>query len=360
MEVKFFSVGCGDAISIRFLGSDRVFHNILIDGGEERNENNYKNGIKKEIDAIIKRKEIIDLWIITHIDDDHIGGILRFIYENNTTKQVDISKTIFWYNYANEDYDTRITKSDYKNVPQAILLRDYLKSHSKLEESITTATEPIDFYGAKITILSPNQQRFEALVEKWKNEEMKEDVKRKVEEKKRKMNIPKYQSAKSYDYDTKVDDFDLTQFEEDKKPENGSSIAFIFEYSGKCFLFLADSFPSVIVESLTNLGFTEENKLILDVMQVAHHGSKGNTSNELLKLISFKEDAKFVISANSINVHKLPNKETMSRIIRHFPEQKVQFYITHKNEKTLDIIKKKDNLKNVEILFSEGFNPIEL
>ena len=57
LQIKFFSVGCGDAISIRFKGNDEKFHNILIDGGEERNENNYKNGIKKEIDAIVARKD---------------------------------------------------------------------------------------------------------------------------------------------------------------------------------------------------------------------------------------------------------------------------------------------------------------
>jgi hypothetical protein len=38
------------------------------------------------------------LWIITHIDDDHIGDILRFVKDEAFRKTFDLSKTIFWYN----------------------------------------------------------------------------------------------------------------------------------------------------------------------------------------------------------------------------------------------------------------------
>jgi hypothetical protein len=72
LTVKFFPVGCGDAISIRFLGNDDKYHNILIDGGYQYM---YPFGIKKEMQGIIEREEHIDLCM-----------------ENSILKTVSISK----------------------------------------------------------------------------------------------------------------------------------------------------------------------------------------------------------------------------------------------------------------------------
>ena len=105
LTIKFLSVGCGDGFSIRFRGDDHLFYNILIDGGVEKG-NIYLETLRREIEEIMHRGECIDLWIITHIDDDHIGGILRFIKDKTLAQNVDLSKTSFWYNYSNYDYYT--------------------------------------------------------------------------------------------------------------------------------------------------------------------------------------------------------------------------------------------------------------
>ena len=51
-------------------------------------------------------------------------------------------------------------------------------------------------------------------------------------------------------------------------------------------LLLADSHPSVIVASLRALYYSETQKLTVDYMKVSHHGSRYNTSPELLSLIN--------------------------------------------------------------------------
>lgn len=75
-------------------------------------------------------------------------------------------------------------------------------------------------------------------------------------------------SGSVFDYDKKIEGFDLTKFTEDTAVPNGSSIAFLFEYECQGndikVLFLADSHPSVIVEALTRLGYNSNNKLELD------------------------------------------------------------------------------------------------
>jgi len=87
MEIKFFQAECGDAASIRFLGNDNKYHNIFIDAGYERT---FRHALETEIQESIKKNEQIDLWIISHIHDDHIGGIIKYIDTINNGEFKDI------------------------------------------------------------------------------------------------------------------------------------------------------------------------------------------------------------------------------------------------------------------------------
>jgi metal-dependent hydrolase (beta-lactamase superfamily II) len=86
MEVKILKAGSGDSILIQHKKT-----NILIDGG---NDSKY---LISEIDNIYTNKEIIDLLIITHHDDDHIKGIidlLNHINENKYNKESEFIKKV--------------------------------------------------------------------------------------------------------------------------------------------------------------------------------------------------------------------------------------------------------------------------
>jgi len=345
VQIKFLTVGCGDAISIRFLGDDAKYHNILIDGGTEFG-NVYPNTLKRELQGIIDRDEIIDLWIITHIDDDHIGGILRFIKDEQIREQVDLSKTKFWFNYSNFDYDAGLKDNDLISASQGIRFREFLTQHSRIEEAITNAYDQIDFWGVTLSILSPDKEKFDKLVKK------REHKKIKIRDRK----PAGLMSSQPNDYERKLEDFDLSKFKEDNSNENGVSIAFLLEYKGKKILFLADSHPSIIVKSLIKLGYSKEKKIVVDYMQIAHHGSKRNTNDKLLQMIDCEN---FVISADGYNKHNLPNKETLARILKNYPNSKTKFFITHKNDLTNSIFDVDHSVDNFSIKFPEsGANAI--
>ncbi|HTF17411.1 MAG TPA: MBL fold metallo-hydrolase [Chryseolinea sp.] len=322
MDIQFLPAGCGDAIHIRFEGSDNRYHNILIDGGAEQHDI-YQAGVCRALVSIQERNESIDLWIITHIDDDHIGGILRFIQDETLRKGFDLSKTIFWYNAWHSDYPVKLSKSTQKSVDQGIRLREFLKSESILPESITNHTR-LDFYGATITVLSPRQDQLGELFIKWQKGEAR------LIEKKRDTK----KASEETDYDSLIQDFDVNAFSEDNSKENGSSIAFILSHQGKSVLFCADAHPSAVCRSLKELNYSESNRLVLEAMQVPHHGSKHNTNSEIIKLI---DTNRFVISANGYNRSALPNKETLARIIHHCGKPEPEFYITHQNRRTDNI-----------------------
>ena len=100
----------------------------------------------------------------------------------------------------------------------------------------------------------------------------------------------------------------------DNSEANGSSLAMLAEYGGKRCLLLGDAHPDVIVESLKKLGASASKPLELDAVKIAHHGSRGNTTRELLDLIACK---RFLVSTNGGNKYGHPDPQTIDSIIAH-------------------------------------------
>ncbi|MCV3032960.1 MBL fold metallo-hydrolase, partial [Escherichia coli] len=69
MRIKMYPAQNGDAF---LLSTNRT--NILIDGGYPSTFNSY---IHKDLKELAARNACLNLVIITHIDADHIGGIIR-------------------------------------------------------------------------------------------------------------------------------------------------------------------------------------------------------------------------------------------------------------------------------------------
>ena len=74
MKVKIFQAGAGDSLLLKSSGDPT--HRILVDGGFPTA---YDTFIAKAIGDMGKAGENIDVVYISHIDRDHIGGILRLL-----------------------------------------------------------------------------------------------------------------------------------------------------------------------------------------------------------------------------------------------------------------------------------------
>jgi beta-lactamase superfamily II metal-dependent hydrolase len=84
----------------------------------------------------------------------------------------------------------------------------------------------------------------------------------------------------------------------------------------------ADARPSVIERGLRQLGYSETNRLKVDLFKLCHHGSKANTSPTLLKII---ECGHFAISTDGTK-HNHPDRETIARILVNDPRQRKTLY----------------------------------
>lgn len=336
MEIRFLSVGCADGIHILYSGLSGDQRHLLIDGGVERGDI-YPTVLRKELAEIATNKEQIDLWIITHIDDDHIGGLLRFLHDTPLRESFNLLETEIWYNYTEADYVLRLQKSQKKGVAQGIRLREYLRSESRLNEDLTNQAGSREFGPLRLTLLSPSPEKLEQLKKDWQKEEaiLKSASRKKL--------------AKASDYHKPLADFDLSQQTTDPSSFNGSSIACLLESGNHRVLLTADSHPDTIYNSLLAKGYANEDgkRLVLDYMQLAHHGSEANTSAALLGII---ECSNFIISANGIK-HNLPNKALIARLIACYPGKKLTIYLTHSNTLTRSILTTDLPLENLEIVY---------
>ncbi|TCN57629.1 hypothetical protein D0809_13680 [Flavobacterium circumlabens] len=292
ITIKFFDAGGGDAIWIRYLGNDNLWHNILIDGGYVKS---YDTIFKPVLSSISEVGECVDLWVITHIDLDHIGAVIGFTRDTSIVDKEKLVK-LFWFNHAGFKISDTNGRIGYR---QGIGLRTYLESINKLPiEQITDKTGVKDFYGLQITILSPTADKIAAADRDWIEREKKKPVR---------------MSNSKGDHHKKIEDFDEQKFEENVDLANGSSIAFLLKFKDITGLFLADGHPTDAVNALKRLSYSERHPLSLNFVKVSHHGSKNNTSPELLGLIN---TGVYVFSANGIT-NKHPDKETLARILKH-------------------------------------------
>jgi len=297
---SFFDVAGGDAIWIRFFGNDSKWHNILVDGG-------YANTYKSVFGPLIReisKDEVIDLWIITHTDSDHIGAILGFIKDKKVLKKKEVLKQI-WFNYSPSTVETSTGKLNFK---QGINLRAYLEVNGFIVQQLIDRNLPDqDIYGLKIKVLSPSLEKLEISNSHWKNAEK---------------NVKLGRSLDQADHLKSIEGLKHNSFSEDRDPWNGGAIAFLVEFKNIRSLFLSDSHPSVIVTSLNYLGYTSKSPINLDFVQLSHHGSKANNSLALLKIL---KTSTFVVTGNGIT-NRHPDKETLVRIlVRNFQENKTEF-----------------------------------
>jgi hypothetical protein len=111
-----------------------------------------------------------------------------------------------------------------------------------------------------------------------------------------------------------IDVTDLAQsaFKEDRTIPNGSSIATLFEFAGKRALMLADAHPSVIVQSLSQLA--PNGPCVVDLVKLAHHGSRSNTNEALARALSAST---WLFSSNGASNTKHPHPEAVARVLHH-------------------------------------------
>lgn len=320
MDIKLLKAHHGDSIHLTYLDNVGVLKNIIIDGGTSQtytfkdSKNKLADGdLKKTIETIKPRK--IDLLILTHIDDDHIHGFLKWFGADS-----DAYKSIgeIWFNSGStikkflNDTTTPVNNLEFSpkttdtSVLQGVNFEQYIRDKGIWDQTIIKTGDVIKVDNLKFQILSPNNQKLADVLAKWKEKAP-----------------ASLDTARANDYQKTIKELIATDdFDEDSDASNGSSIAFVLTKDNLNYLFLGDAHPSLLISELKET-FSKEKRLKAEYVKLSHHGSKKNNPIELFELI---DTNKYLISTNGAK-HGHPDKITLARIISVNPN--AEFYFNY-------------------------------
>lgn len=323
MKIKFLKAFNGDAIFMTHRDANGSTRNILVDGGVSQTYLQHKNSkskrqygeLKEVIEGVRDAGQKIDLLIITHIDDDHIDGILSWFSDDENAAEL-ISEVWFnsgrtiaaWLNKEENQelkVEVMVDTTLKTSVAQGIDFGKYIFDKGIWDETVITQGKEFERFGLIFKILSPNSDGLNSLLKLWKKKGP--DLKT---------------SAKKHDYDRSLrEHIKKDFFEEDHAVGNGSSIAFILSEGELNYLFLGDAHPTTVIEGLRHFEITPANPIDCKLVKIAHHGSSGNTSRELLACIRCQD---FIISTDG-SIHQHPHKQMVARLVDQNPYIRIHF-----------------------------------
>lgn len=277
---------------------------IVVDGGPQSTNKVFKDAL-----ALYPT---IDLLVLTHYDEDHIGGILSY-FRSCLSCHCPLKIKEIWANCASSiNFDENKDLSLKQAIKLSNILQEYVDQGILVWRADICEGIKVDLKFANIEVLSPTH---EVLVKTTSG------IQKEMEKSDLTLSISTHH-RQSIDLDKSLEELALN---EKKAPDlndpnqlsNASSIAFMIECDGTKVLMLGDAYPQKIADYIKYKS-TEEGKELprkVDYVKVSHHGSRNNISNELLDVINCQN---YIISTNGgkgITCH--PDRETIANIVCH-------------------------------------------
>lgn len=324
----------GDSLFVEWGGASGK-HRMLIDGGPI---GAYEK-LAARLDALPAEERSFELLVLSHVDTDHIEGMVRLLAEPKA--QWPFSVKDVWFNGWNQMVEDSLL-SGLQGEFFSALLKHRLPpggwngafggASAVVPESGPLPVVSLDG-GMKLTLLSPTRPKLDKMREAWKKDLKKTcitpgDVDAAWEElSTQKKYLPEEGLLSSSS--SSIATILKQQFKPDSAAANGASIAFLAEQAAGSCLFLADAHPDVVTESLNRLlGERGAQRLKVDAVKVAHHGSKNNTDETLAGLI---DSPRFLFSTNGAQFQH-PNEETIARFIAAADGKPITLYFNYLSE----------------------------
>lgn len=293
----------GDALWLTY-GTAEKKHHVLIDAGPSNTIDEVVPELEKRIAALPGRKNRVELFIVTHIDADHIQGVVSLLSD---PARVPLFRDV-WFN-------------GWKHVSEVLGGVDAERLTASLAQHPEHWNAAFDGHGVRIddegdlpvvrlaggmtvTVIGPEPEALRRLAPEWEKAVRKAGL------------IPGEGAPitrKSWMRDQLLGGFDPdllaeSRFSSDPSKPNVAGISVIAEYGGKRALLLGDAAPKPILAALDRLGPRPHR---FDVVKMAHHGSRRNTSLEFAEAVQAK---KWLVSTDGA-VFGHPDPEAIARVV---------------------------------------------
>lgn len=252
----------------------------------------------------------IDVAVVTHVDSDHIGGMIPFLQSEHAVRVSD-----YWFNgrphLPGMERKRSITQGE--SVTTTLLGDDASGDEQDLPwneafggGAIDTGAQagfievPVED-GPRITVLSPTTERLTRLGKEWFKALEKARKERHERGLEREVLSPLGDLAALVDESGK-----------DRSVPNGASIALLVEHRGASVVLGADAFGDVLGDGLQGLAEARgQDSLAVDAFKLPHHGSRGNVFEAMLAAAPARH---YLVSSNGDTFHH-PDDAALARVV---------------------------------------------
>lgn len=302
-SIEMLPAGRGDCLWIEYGDPP---HRILIDGGIAGTA----HALQKRLLALPNTERRFELVVVTHIDVDHIAGIVKLLADPLPGLAIgDV-----WFNGRGHlEQETFLGARDGEHLMEVLNLANRPWNRA-FDGGAVVVPEPGSLPtislpgGMRLTLFGPGRSRLADLAEHWDDELEGLGI------------IPTSgPSGEGKDVflsagTPNVAALAASLFRADRSVPNGSSIALLAEYADKRVLLAGDAYAGDVLASVRTLAEKEgEQRLAIDALKLSHHGGRKNTSVELLEALACK---RFLFSTDG-TIYDHPQPESVARVIVH-------------------------------------------
>ncbi|MBJ7410393.1 MAG: hypothetical protein JHD15_08520 [Phenylobacterium sp.] len=325
-ELQTFPARDGDALILTW-GDAAAPRRMLIDCGRE----SCWTSVKAFIQGLPADQREFELLVVTHIDADHIAGVLKML--NDPERRDVVSFKEVWFNgYDHLRMAVETFGAAQGDKLSKILIEKPGLWNKRFDHGPVVAPDPgqpprFTIEGLQLTLLSPTRDKLAALEAVWADWLKSQGL----EPEQVILAEPPPNDDEGFETFGAAPDVEALfqrPLPQDKEPPNGSSIAFSVEYEGVRVLLTGDAHPDVLTNALSALPAADR---AFDLVKLSHHGSHGNISRPLLATWVAH---RFLISTDGSR-HKHPHAATLAHILK-AKEGAKAFFFNHRHEQAAD------------------------
>lgn len=289
----------GDALLISYGPSEEDLRWIAIDAGHASTGRRLARRLEELGVAAI------ELLVVTHVDADHIEGMLTFLEDVSGRIRIDE----VWFN------GWRHLREDLEGFGPAqgerltTLIADLPWNEAFGGRAVRVGDDglppgPLLLNGGmRLHVLSPDRAKLARMAPVWEKA-CRDAGLMPGEGRGAKPSVPGLEQMGG---DLEV--LAATRTKEDAAPANGTSIAVLAEYAGRRALFAGDAHPGLLCASLNSVNGGA--RIGLDLFKLPHHGSQANVTRELLAALECRD---FLFSTDGSKFNH-PDPVAVARVI---------------------------------------------
>jgi len=272
-------------------------------------------------------ERVFELFVLTHIDADHINGVLPLFGNPNLNVRFEDIWFNGWHQVGRflgikqgEDF-SKLLEDPARSLPWNRAVTSKGEKHPA-PIALSSDKPPPMFElpgGLRLTLLSPSADQLKRLGREWRQVLLELEPGKAMLGRRRPP--PPVTDFAKFDLEALA----RKSVTKDTSVANGSSIALLAEFDEHAILLTGDAHADMLVKSIEQPQRERGRpgqKLKLEALKLSHHGSANATTIPLLELL---DCPRYLVSSNG-NIFSHPEREAIARVILHGGHQPTLYF----------------------------------